>query len=77
MAITGYEVDQVLLNCLPSPSPYQANQLIIFATQRNTSQVTHTGDEKVKADSEDEAGLSGFACYPDCSQSDKSVNKIP
>ena len=35
MAITGYEVDQVVLNRRPSPSPYQANQLIIFATQRN------------------------------------------
>ena len=46
--------------------------------QRNISQVTHTGDEKIKADSENsnEAGLSGFACYPDCSKSDKSVNKI-
>ena len=35
MAITGYEVDQVVLNRRPSPSPYQANQHIIFATQRN------------------------------------------
>ena len=42
------------------------------------SKVTHTGDEKIKAESENsnEAGLSGFACYPDCSKSDKSVNKV-
>ena len=79
MAITGYEVDQVVLNHRPSPSTNQGRQHIIFAPQRNISKVTHTGDEKIKADSENsnEAGLSGFACYPDCSQSDKSVNKIP
>ena len=35
MAITGYEVDQVVLNRRPSPSTNQARQHIIFAPQRN------------------------------------------
>ena len=35
MAITGYEVDQVVLNHRPSPSTNQGRQHIIFAPQRN------------------------------------------
>jgi len=48
---------------------------VMAITGYEVDQVTHTGDEKIKADSENsnEAGLSGFACYPDCSKSDKSV----
>ena len=69
MAITGYEVDQVKpeVNCHADPCQHAQVTQDSFITQ-----VTHDdgGGEHKESGSR---GLSGFACYPDCSKGDQSV----